>query len=99
MSQENAQRFLAIVQQDSELQAKLDATTPATATADIRALGLSLGLDFTSEELSHAITAADGQLDEATLSQVSGGLTHDEFLRRFREERDRRAGLIKADGN
>jgi len=97
MSQENAQRFLAIVQQDSELQAKLDATTPATA--DIRALGLSLGLDFTSEELSHAITAADGQLDEATLSQVSGGLTHDEFLRRFREERDRRAGIIKADGN
>lgn len=99
MSQENAKKFLAIVQQDPELQAKLDATTPDTVAADISALGLALGLDFTPEELSHAIATSDGQLDEACLSAVSGGVAHDEFLRRFREERDRRAGIIKPDGN
>lgn len=99
MSQENARQFLAAVQQDTELQAKLDTMTPDTADADIRALGLALGLEFTSEELSHAMAIPDGQLDEASLSQVSGGITHDELLRRFREEKERRAGLIKTDGN
>lgn len=100
MSQESAQKFLAIVQQDPELQAKLDATTPDTAAADIRAFGLALGLDFTPEELSHAIATSDGQLDEASLSQVSGGgITHEEMLRLFREEKARRAGQLKTDGN
>ena len=90
MSQENALQFLALAEQTPSLQAKLDAITPATAEADIRALALAHGLDFTFAELSQALTAPAGPLDEASLARISGGITQDEALRLFREEVARR---------
>lgn len=80
MSQENAQKFLATVQQDPALQDQIRNLDAADKGEAITQLAAGLGYDFTLEELQSALAdRSSDALDDATLEQVVGGGAFDDF--------------------
>jgi hypothetical protein len=80
MSQEAVARFLELVESDPAVESAMNAAAPqgADVAAVAVAIGEAHGLAFTADEFAAAVQAFhrehSGELDDAELAGVSGGL-------------------------
>jgi predicted ribosomally synthesized peptide with nif11-like leader len=73
MSTEQAERFIAAVQEDSALRAEIEAAGTDDRGQGFVAVAHAHGFDFTIEEFRQQVTAAEAELAGRQLDGVAGG--------------------------